>query len=139
MADNKNNLKEIVGTHNAGNPESLEKIKIVDSTGKEISSNSNNSVMNSENSKDKVNLTDKDIALDLMADSKATIAVLAKALTETTNPQLRDTLRNQLTACVNSHYRLSDIAIGKGWYDAYTDPKQQLQQDLFTISMICEQ
>jgi len=81
-------------------------------------------------------LTEKDIALDLIASSKATVTTLAKVLTETTNSQLRDTLRGQLTACVNSHYRLSDIAINKGWYNAHQDPQQQLQQDLSAIGSI---
>lgn len=83
-------------------------------------------------------LTEKDIALDLITSSKATVTTLAKVLTETTNSQLRDTLRGQLTACVNSHYRLSDIAINKGWYNAHQDPQQQLQQDLSAIGSITQ-
>lgn len=83
-------------------------------------------------------LTEKDIALDLITSSKATVTTLAKVLTETTNSQLRDTLRGQLTACVNSHYRLSDIAMNKGWYNAHQDPQQQLQQELSTIGSITQ-
>ncbi|TDT62754.1 spore coat protein [Fonticella tunisiensis] len=83
-------------------------------------------------------LTDKDIALDLLSSSKGTIATLAKVLTETTNPKLRDALKNELTACINSHYRLSDIAISKGWYNAYASPQQQLQQDLSAINTITQ-
>lgn len=81
-------------------------------------------------------LSEKDIALDLITSSKATVTTLAKVLTETTNPQLRDTLKGQLTACVNSHYRLSDIAMSKGWYNAHADPQQQLQQNLSDINTI---
>ncbi|MDF2883694.1 MAG: coat protein [Clostridiaceae bacterium] len=81
-------------------------------------------------------LTDRDIALDLLTSSKATITTLAKTITETTNTQLRETLKNQLTACVNSHNRLSDISISKGWYDAYANPEQQLNQDLSAINAI---
>lgn len=81
-------------------------------------------------------LTEKDIALDLIASSKAEITALAKALTETTNPQLRETLKNQLTACVNSHYRLSDISIDKGWYNANGNPQDQLQQELSSIGSV---
>ncbi|MFT8351522.1 spore coat protein [Clostridium saccharoperbutylacetonicum] len=83
-------------------------------------------------------LTEKDIALDLITSSKTTITTLSKTLTEATNPQLRETLKNQLTACVNSHYRLSDISINKGWYNAYLDAEQQLQQDLSTINSITQ-
>lgn len=81
-------------------------------------------------------LTDKDIAADMMASSKATITALAHTLTEATNPQIRETLRNQLTASLNSHYRLSDIAIAKGWYDAYTEPEQQLRQNITMVSQM---
>lgn len=83
-------------------------------------------------------LTEKDIALDLITSSKATVTTLAKVLTETTNSQLRDTLKGQLTACINSHYRLSDITISKGWYNAQADPQQQLQQNLSDISTITQ-
>lgn len=81
-------------------------------------------------------LTDKDIALDLLAGSKATIGALAKVLTETANHDIRKTLKDQLTACVNSHHRLSDIAVSKGWYDAYANPQQQLQSELGEIASI---
>lgn len=83
-------------------------------------------------------LSEKDIALDLITSSKATITTLAKTITETTNPELRETLRNQLTACVNSHYRLSDISINKGWYNANQSPDTQLQQDLSAIGSITQ-
>lgn len=83
-------------------------------------------------------LSEKDIALDLLSSSKASIGTLAKALTETTNPELRKTLKNQLTACVNSHHRLSDIAVSKGWYDAYANPQQQLQSELGEITSITQ-
>lgn len=83
-------------------------------------------------------LTEKDIALDLMTNSKAGITTLTKVLTETTNAQLRDTLKNELTTCVDSHYRLSDMAINKGWYNASATPEQQLQEDLSSINTIIQ-
>ena len=83
-------------------------------------------------------LSDKEIALDMLATSKATVTSLAKTLTETTNPQIRDTLRNQLTACLNSHYRLSDISIAKGWYNAYAEPHQQLKQNLSEVTQVTQ-
>ncbi|WP_297426795.1 spore coat protein [Clostridium sp.] len=83
-------------------------------------------------------LSEKDIALDLITSSKASIATLAKVIIETTNPDLRNTLQGQLTACVNSHYRLSDIAINKGWYNAQGDPNQQLQNELSSIGSLTQ-
>ncbi|WP_160690677.1 spore coat protein [Clostridium sp. C2-6-12] len=83
-------------------------------------------------------LTEKDIALDLMTSSKSEITTLTKVLTETTNSELRNTLMNELTACVNSHHRLSDISINKGWYNAHETPDKQLQQDLSCINEITQ-
>lgn len=75
-------------------------------------------------------INDKDVAMDMLAGSKARITSISRVLTETTNPQLRDLLKTQLTSCVSSHFRLSDMAISKGWYNAYDDPEQQLKKDL---------
>ncbi|MGE5627411.1 MAG: spore coat protein [Solirubrobacterales bacterium] len=78
-------------------------------------------------------LTEKDIAMDLINSSKASIGTMAKVLTETANPNLREALMTELTNCVNSHHRLSDLAVTKGWYDAYANPNQQLQTELSEI------
>lgn len=81
-------------------------------------------------------LTEKDIAMDLLNSSKASIGTLAKVLTETANPNLREVLKTELTNCVNSHHRLSDLVVTKGWYDAYGNPNQQLQTELTQINSI---
>jgi similar to spore coat protein len=75
-------------------------------------------------------LQDKELALDLLASSKNDIAMLSKAITETANPQLRQMLTNQLNACINDHFQLSDLAIQKNWYNAFASPGQQIKQDL---------
>ena len=56
------------------------------------------------------NNNDKNIALDMLTASKASIGTLAKAAVEAVNPQLRQILSSQLTNTVNEHFRLSDIA-----------------------------
>ena len=81
-------------------------------------------------------LSEKDIAQDLINSSKATVATLAKVLTETANPSLREVLKAELTNCVNSHHRLSDLVVTKGWYDAYANPNQQLQSELSGINSL---
>lgn len=83
-------------------------------------------------------ITDKDIALDLLISSKASITAIAKAVTEATNPDLRDLLRNQLTASLNSHYRLTDISTAKGWYKVDSAPEQQLKGNLSMVSQITQ-
>jgi similar to spore coat protein len=84
-------------------------------------------------------LSEKEIAFDLILSSKAEIATLAKVLTETTNTKLRVTLKSELTSCINSHYRLSDIVINKEWCNAYGNPQQQLKQDLSAINSVIKQ
>lgn len=75
-------------------------------------------------------LGDKDIAIDMLSMSKNDILSLAKAVTETINPDVRQLLSSQITAYINDHFRLSDLAISKGWYNANNDPQQQIQQDV---------
>jgi similar to spore coat protein len=71
-----------------------------------------------------MSLTEKDIALDMLKDSKFGLTGLTMALAESSNPQLRQMLGTQLNNCVASHHKLSDIAINKGWYQVYTFPMQ---------------
>lgn len=82
-----------------------------------------------------MSLSDKDIAFDMLKDSKFGLTGLTMALAETTNPQLRQMLGAQLNNCVVSHHRLSDIALNKGWYQAYASPMQTDMQDARTAIM----
>jgi similar to spore coat protein len=74
-------------------------------------------------------LAEKDIAMDMIKDSKFSIATLAAAATEAVNPQLRDMLRKQLDKAVAEHFELSDILINKGWYQANDEPMQQIKNE----------
>lgn len=75
-------------------------------------------------------MPDKELAVDLLIASKNDITMLSKAITESANPQLRQILTNQLNSCINDHFQLSDLAIQKGWYNAFASPGQQIKQDL---------
>ncbi len=75
------------------------------------------------------NVHDKDIAFDILKDSKYNISCLAKAAMETVTPELRQLLSSQLTDALNLHYELSDILIKNQWYPVRNDPNQQLQKD----------
>lgn len=61
-------------------------------------------------------MTDKDYALTVLADSKFSLHSLTMALTESTNPLLREMLTNILNTSIDNHYKLADIAVNKGWY-----------------------
>ncbi|SDE00605.1 spore coat protein [Sporomusa acidovorans] len=75
-------------------------------------------------------LGDKDIASDMLKDSKFAVTSLAMMVTEISNPEVRTTLAKQLTSSVQMHQRLSDMLIHKEWYKPYASPQQQLSQDV---------
>lgn len=73
------------------------------------------------------NMGDKDIAFDLLKDSKSGLTSLAMTIAESTNPQLRQILTSQFNTCVQSHHKLADMAVQKNWYPAFATPAQQVQ------------
>lgn len=82
------------------------------------------------------NLTDKDIASDMLKDSKFGITSISMAAAEATNSELRKMLNIHLTASINEHHRLSDMAINKNWYKAFDTPQQQLKSENNEINNI---
>lgn len=75
-------------------------------------------------------LNDQDIVNDMLKDSKFSIQSLAVALGESTTSLFREKLVNQMNGCIDDHFRLSDLAIQKNWYQPNLPVDQQLQQDL---------
>lgn len=75
-------------------------------------------------------LGDQTIGSDMLKDSKFAAFSLAKALTETTNPQLRQLLANQLIASVQQHHQLSDLVMAKDWYKPFLAPQEQLGEEV---------
>ncbi|EKQ55579.1 MULTISPECIES: spore coat protein [unclassified Clostridium] len=78
---------------------------------------------------DDSSLSDKDIALDMVKDSKFAVTSLSAAAAEAVNPELREMLRGQLDKAVTEHFELSDIVINKGWYPAQDQPMEQLKNE----------
>ncbi|WP_315071720.1 spore coat protein [uncultured Clostridium sp.] len=74
-------------------------------------------------------LTEKDIAQDMIKDSKFTVTSLSAAAAEAVNPELREILRCQLDKAVTEHFNLSDMVINKGWYQAQDEPIEQLKNE----------
>lgn len=58
-------------------------------------------------------LAAKDIAQDMLKDSKFAVTSLSAAAAEAVNPELREMLRGQLDKAVAEHFELSDIAVDK--------------------------
>lgn len=74
-------------------------------------------------------LSEKDIAQDMIKDSKFAVTSLSTAAAEAVNPELRNMLREQLNKAVDEHFELSDIVIDKGWYQAQAQPIEQLRNE----------
>lgn len=75
-------------------------------------------------------LNDQDIVNDMLKDSKFGIQSLTIALGESSSSQFREKLVNQMNSCIDEHFRLTDLAIQKNWYQPTLAPDQQLQQDI---------
>ncbi len=74
-------------------------------------------------------MSDQVIATDMLISSKSGIQEYAVAITETTSPQLRASLINQLNDLISSHEKLSDYMMSKGYYNAY-DMQEQYRVDM---------
>lgn len=107
--------------------------------GEDSDNDYNNDDGNSSEDSNNSELNDKDIALEMLISSKFEIETLAKMITETTNPQLRQMLTSQLNMNINEHFRLSDMAINNQWYNAYATPQQQVQQDIEELENLSQQ
>lgn len=67
-------------------------------------------------------MSDRDLALDMLATGKFGVSLLARALTETTSRRLRQLLLNQFHACLQEYFQLADLAAARGWYQPSAPP-----------------
>jgi similar to spore coat protein len=74
-------------------------------------------------------MTDQVIATDFLIAAKAAVNDYAIALTETATPDVRTVLRKQLNDAINTHERISNYMINKGWYHAY-NVQEQIRLDM---------
>jgi len=74
-------------------------------------------------------MMEKDVALDMLKDSKYTLNTMARAVTETTNPKLREILKKQLNEVVQNHFRLVDLSVQSDWYQPRLAPIELVKRD----------
>ena len=74
-------------------------------------------------------MMEKDVALDMLKDSKFILNTMAMAVTETTNPKLREILKKQLNEVVQNHFRLVDLSVQNSWYLPRLAPIEQVKRD----------
>ncbi|HWQ43608.1 MAG TPA: spore coat protein [Desulfosporosinus sp.] len=81
-------------------------------------------------------LGEREIASDMLKDSKFALISLSKAVTEATNPQLKGLILSNLLTAVEQHHQLSDLASKKDWYKPFLAPQQQVREDLRMVQNI---
>ncbi|WP_071394011.1 spore coat protein [Bacillus tuaregi] len=74
-------------------------------------------------------LTDQVIATDFLISAKAGVRNYTVAITEAATPELRETLRAQLRMAIDTHEKITNYMIAKGYYYPH-DLGEQLQEDL---------
>lgn len=74
-------------------------------------------------------MTEQVIASDFLIAAKSGVRNYAMALTETASPQVRDVLRRHLNDAINTHERITNYMMSKGYYQAY-NPQQQIVADM---------
>jgi len=71
---------------------------------------------------------DKYVALNMMGSAKASASGYLMATLESATPEVRHLFSGFCTQITQSHEAMTDLAIERGWYQAYGDPKSQLQE-----------
>ncbi len=74
-------------------------------------------------------LGDRDIASDMLKDSKFAVISLAKAVSNATNPAWREFLQNELLTSIMRHQQLAGLAAEKDWYKPFLAPQDQVSDD----------
>ncbi|WP_338448883.1 spore coat protein [Niallia oryzisoli] len=74
-------------------------------------------------------MTDQVIATDFLISAKSGVRNYTVAITEAATPELREELRKQLRTSIETHEKISNYMISKGYYHPH-DLSEQLQVDL---------
>jgi len=80
-------------------------------------------------------MTEQVIATDFLLAAKSGVKNYAAAISETATPEVREVLRRQLSDAIETHERISNYMIDKGYYNVY-DPHQQLMVDLDSVETV---
>lgn len=71
---------------------------------------------------------DKYVALTMIGGAKSSASAYLLATLESATPEVRNLFSGFCTQITQSHEAITNLAIEKGWYHAYGDPKSQLQE-----------
>jgi similar to spore coat protein len=79
------------------------------------------------------NMTEQIIASDALIAAKAGIKMYAQVLTETATPEVKEVLHRHLETAIETHSRITDYMIKKGYYFPY-DPEHQMNVDMDAVN-----
>jgi len=71
-------------------------------------------------------LNDQIIANDMLLGAKGAATAYFLAAIESANPEIRRLFFDHATQLVQSHGALTEMALERGWYQAYGSPEDQL-------------
>ncbi|MGI6686372.1 MAG: spore coat protein [Bacillota bacterium] len=71
---------------------------------------------------------DKYVALNMLGSGKASASAYFMATLESATPEVRHLFSNFCTQITQSHEAMTNLAVERGWYHAYGEPKSQLQE-----------
>ena len=74
-------------------------------------------------------MTDQVIATDFLIAARTGIKNYALALSETSNPEVREMLRTHLNKAIDTHQEITDYMVSKGYYHPQ-NVQEQLKVDL---------
>lgn len=82
---------------------------------------------------------DKYFALNFMGGAKVGAAAYLAATLESATPELRHLYSSFCTQITQGHEALTSLAVEKGWYHAYGEPKQQLDDAISDSMKVIQQ
>jgi similar to spore coat protein len=80
-------------------------------------------------------MTEEIIAADALFVAKAAIKANALVLAECCTPEVRNTVKKHLEVAIQSHERIVNFMIDKGYYFPY-DPERQIAKDMGAVDTL---
>ncbi|MDA7025761.1 spore coat protein [Bacillus sp. CLL-7-23] len=74
-------------------------------------------------------LTEQVVATDFLLSAKSGVKNIAVAITETSSPEVRETLKQYLNDAIDTHEQITNYMISKGYYHP-TNLSEQIRMDL---------
>lgn len=78
-------------------------------------------------------MTEQIIATDFLLAAKTGVKMYTYALTEAASPNVREVLRRHLDTAIQTHEKITNYMVSKGYYHPY-DLQKQISQDTEAIN-----